>query len=64
MTALDIAADVRAGRRTARDVLEEHLERIDAREEDIHAFNLVMREDARAAAPVERDRLGGVAVAV
>ncbi|MGE0795401.1 MAG: Asp-tRNA(Asn)/Glu-tRNA(Gln) amidotransferase subunit GatA [Acidimicrobiia bacterium] len=45
-----IAADVRAGRRSAVDVLEEHLARIDEREPDIHAFNLVMADGARAAA--------------
>ena len=49
-TAAAIAADVRAGRRTARAVLEEHLARIDAREAEIHAFNLVTREAAFAAA--------------
>jgi aspartyl-tRNA(Asn)/glutamyl-tRNA(Gln) amidotransferase subunit A len=48
--AADIAADVRAGRRTARDVLEEHLARIDAREPEIHAFNTVMVDAARRAA--------------
>jgi aspartyl-tRNA(Asn)/glutamyl-tRNA(Gln) amidotransferase subunit A len=50
MTALEIAAEVRAGRRSAVDVLEEHLARIDAREGDIHAFNLVLADEARAAA--------------
>jgi aspartyl-tRNA(Asn)/glutamyl-tRNA(Gln) amidotransferase subunit A len=50
VTASEIAADVRAGRRTASDVLEEHLARIDAREGEIHAFNLVTRDEARAAA--------------
>jgi len=50
VSALEIAADVRAGRRTARDVLEEHLARIDAREAEIHAFNLVLADEARAAA--------------
>jgi aspartyl-tRNA(Asn)/glutamyl-tRNA(Gln) amidotransferase subunit A len=50
MSALDIASRVRAGRERARDVLEEHLARIDAREEEIHAFNVVLREEARAAA--------------
>jgi aspartyl-tRNA(Asn)/glutamyl-tRNA(Gln) amidotransferase subunit A len=49
-TAVGIAADVRAGRRRARDVLEEHLARIDARESEIHAFNTVMADSARAAA--------------
>lgn len=49
-TALEIAADVRAGRVTARKVLEDHLARIDGREADIHAFNHVMADEARAAA--------------
>jgi aspartyl-tRNA(Asn)/glutamyl-tRNA(Gln) amidotransferase subunit A len=48
--AVEIAADVRAGRRTARDVLEEHLSQISARESDVHAFNLVTADDARARA--------------
>ncbi len=48
--AVDIAADVRAGRRAARDVLEEHLARIDARDGDIHAFNTVTAGAARAVA--------------
>jgi aspartyl-tRNA(Asn)/glutamyl-tRNA(Gln) amidotransferase subunit A len=48
--AFDIAADVRAGRRKARDVLEEHLARIDERESELHAFNLVLADQARAAA--------------
>jgi aspartyl-tRNA(Asn)/glutamyl-tRNA(Gln) amidotransferase subunit A len=50
VTALEIAAGVRAGRARARDVLEEHLARIDARDDEIHAFNLVLRDDARTAA--------------
>ncbi len=49
-TALAIAADVRAGRRRALDVLDEHLVRIAEREPEVHAFNLVMAEPARAAA--------------
>jgi len=49
-TAIAIAADVRAGRRRARDVLEEHLAQISAREGDVHAFNLVTADDARARA--------------
>jgi len=48
--ALAIAADVRAGRRSARDVLEEHLAQIAARERDVHAFNLVTADDARVRA--------------
>ena len=50
MSAIEIAADVRAGRRRARDVVEEHLARIDEREGEIHAFNLVLADEARAAA--------------
>jgi len=45
--ALAIAADVRARRRSARDVLEEHLAQIAAREHDVHAFNLVIADHAR-----------------
>ena len=48
--ALDVAADVRAGRRRARDVIEEHLALIAAGESEIHAFNLVLADAARAAA--------------
>jgi aspartyl-tRNA(Asn)/glutamyl-tRNA(Gln) amidotransferase subunit A len=49
-TALEIAADVRAGRRSAADVVEEHLARIGAREAELHVFNLVLADEARAAA--------------
>ncbi len=45
-----IAADVRAGVRSAREVLEEHLATIDGLEADIHAFNVVLADQARAAA--------------
>jgi aspartyl-tRNA(Asn)/glutamyl-tRNA(Gln) amidotransferase subunit A len=48
--ALEIAADVRAGRRPARDVIEEHLDAIAAREPEIHAFNIVLADEARATA--------------
>ncbi len=50
MTAAAIAAAVRSGERSALDVLEEHLERVGAREGEIHAFNLVFNGEARAAA--------------
>ncbi|MBV8950037.1 MAG: Asp-tRNA(Asn)/Glu-tRNA(Gln) amidotransferase subunit GatA [Actinobacteria bacterium] len=50
MTALDTASAVRSGSRRARDVVEEHLEAIAAREPEIHAFNLVLADEARAAA--------------
>jgi aspartyl-tRNA(Asn)/glutamyl-tRNA(Gln) amidotransferase subunit A len=45
-----IAADVRSGARSARDVLEEHLDVISGREPDIHAFNVVLADVARGAA--------------
>lgn len=50
MSAIELAASVRAGDRSAVDVLEEHLARISARDEEIHAFNLVTTEAARAQA--------------
>ena len=49
-TAASIAAQVRAGEVRAVDVLEQHLARIDARDGEIHAFNHVMTDRARAAA--------------
>ena len=48
--ALEIAAAVRAGERTAASVVEDHLSAIAAREGEIHAFNLVMADEARQAA--------------
>ena len=50
MTARELAAAVRGGSRSARDVLEEHLARIEEREDELHAFNLILAEDARSAA--------------
>jgi len=44
------AAAVRAGARRARDVVDEHLRAIGAREGEIHAFNTVLADEARAAA--------------
>jgi aspartyl-tRNA(Asn)/glutamyl-tRNA(Gln) amidotransferase subunit A len=54
-TAAAIAAGVRAGEVSAVDVLERHLAAIDAREAEVHAFNLVQADEARAAA-AEIDR--------
>jgi len=48
--AVALAAAVRSGARRARDVVEEHLETIAAREGEIHAFNVVLADEARAAA--------------
>jgi len=69
VTAVEIAADVRAGRRSARDVLEQHLAAIDARESEIHAFNLVLADEARAAADAidasdDKGPLAGVPIAI
>jgi aspartyl-tRNA(Asn)/glutamyl-tRNA(Gln) amidotransferase subunit A len=62
-TAIDIAAAVRAGERSAVDVVEEHLARISEREGEIHAFNEVLADEARAAAAAidEGDRQGALA---
>ncbi|HKH04449.1 MAG TPA: Asp-tRNA(Asn)/Glu-tRNA(Gln) amidotransferase subunit GatA [Acidimicrobiales bacterium] len=50
MSAVEIAAAVRSGERTAVDVVDEHLAAIASRDGDIHAFNLVTADEARAAA--------------
>ncbi len=50
MTAVEIAGAVRSGRRSARDVVEEHLARLAQREPEIHAFTLVLADEARDAA--------------
>jgi aspartyl-tRNA(Asn)/glutamyl-tRNA(Gln) amidotransferase subunit A len=72
-TVSSIAADVAAGRTTASDVLDAHLARIDAREGEVHAFNLVMREraiavatdiDARVKRGENPGRLAGVPIAL
>jgi aspartyl-tRNA(Asn)/glutamyl-tRNA(Gln) amidotransferase subunit A len=49
-TATAIAAAVRAGEWSAVEVVERHLAAIAAGEGDVHAFNLVLADDARAAA--------------
>jgi len=49
-TAVDIARDVRTGARTARQVVEEHLDAIARREPELHAFNLVLADEARVRA--------------
>jgi aspartyl-tRNA(Asn)/glutamyl-tRNA(Gln) amidotransferase subunit A len=51
-SALGIAAAVRSAQRTAVDVVEEHLARIAERDAELHAFNLVLTDDSRAAAEV------------
>ena len=49
-TATEIAAAVREKRITAREVLEDFLARIEARDAEINAFNLVTADVARAQA--------------
>ena len=50
MTAVEIAAAVRSGQRSARSVVDEHLDVIAGGDADIHAFNLVVAAQARARA--------------
>ncbi len=45
---VDIVAGVASGSITASKIIEEHLSRIKAREDEIHAFNLVTDDQARA----------------
>ncbi len=62
-SAAAIAAAVRSGETTAAAVLETHLARIDEREGEIHAFNLVLADDARrAAAEIDRRIADGIDV--
>jgi len=49
-TVVDIAADIASGKTSAVEVLEQHLARITERESEIHAFNLVTTDQARATA--------------
>ncbi|PLS75073.1 MAG: Asp-tRNA(Asn)/Glu-tRNA(Gln) amidotransferase GatCAB subunit A [Actinobacteria bacterium] len=49
-TARETAGAVRRGELTARQVVEEHLERIAVGDGEVHAFNLVLADEARAAA--------------
>jgi aspartyl-tRNA(Asn)/glutamyl-tRNA(Gln) amidotransferase subunit A len=49
-TALDIASAVKRRERSAREVTQQYLDAIDAREQEIHAFNYVMRDEALAQA--------------
>jgi aspartyl-tRNA(Asn)/glutamyl-tRNA(Gln) amidotransferase subunit A len=49
-SAIDIAASVQSGERSAIEVLEEHLGAIAERESEVHAFNLVTTDQAIASA--------------
>ena len=56
----EIVADIRSGATTASSVLEAHLARIEQGEKEIHAFNLVTTENARATASrIDADIAGG-----
>jgi len=50
VTAAGIAAAVRSGERSATEVLEEHVARIDEREAEVHAFNHLLVDEARSRA--------------
>ena len=72
-TAVEIATAVRSGERSARSVVEAHLAAIEAREADVHAFNLVTADaalaradevDARVAAGEDPGPLAGVPIAL
>jgi aspartyl-tRNA(Asn)/glutamyl-tRNA(Gln) amidotransferase subunit A len=52
-----VAAAVTAGDRSAREVIDEHLARIDERESELHAFNLVLADEARAEADAIDERV-------
>ncbi|MEY2459997.1 MAG: aspartyl-tRNA(Asn)/glutamyl-tRNA(Gln) amidotransferase subunit [Acidimicrobiaceae bacterium] len=57
MSAREIAEAVRSKQRSAREVVDEHLRRIDEREAELHAFNLVLADEARAAASAIDERV-------
>ena len=54
-TAIELAAAIRSGERTAADVVDAYLAIIDEQEPAVHAFNVVTADRARAAA-TEVDR--------
>lgn len=59
-TVVDIAQDIASGKTSATEVLEQHLQRINERESEINAFNLVTTEQARQrAAQVDADIKAG-----
>ena len=72
-SAAGIAAGIRNGELQAVDILRSHMDNIDAHEHDVHAFNLVLREqafaaaeavDAAVAAGADPGRLAGVPIAL
>ncbi|MDQ3569044.1 MAG: Asp-tRNA(Asn)/Glu-tRNA(Gln) amidotransferase subunit GatA [Actinomycetota bacterium] len=57
LPAVKVAASIRRGERSARQVVEESLSAIAAREPEIHAFNVVLDDEALAAADAIDHRL-------
>lgn len=55
--ALSIAAAIKSGETSATQVIDQYLGAIDAREGEIHAFNLVLADEARAAAATIDQRI-------
>jgi aspartyl-tRNA(Asn)/glutamyl-tRNA(Gln) amidotransferase subunit A len=47
---VELARAVQVGQQSAREVIEDHLARIEAAEPEVHAFNLVLADQARATA--------------
>jgi aspartyl-tRNA(Asn)/glutamyl-tRNA(Gln) amidotransferase subunit A len=63
VSAVELAADVGAGRRSAVSIVDACLAQIEAREAALHAFNLVLADEARAAAAdIDRRVAAGDAV--
>ncbi|MEO9223544.1 MAG: amidase family protein, partial [Acidimicrobiales bacterium] len=71
--AVDLANAVRSGAKSARVAVDAHLDTIAAHEDEIHAFNLVLADEARAAADAidtkvaageDPGRLAGVPIAL
>lgn len=56
-SAAEISTAVSSGERTATQVIDEHLAVIDQHETDVHAFNVVLADEARAAASVLDERI-------
>ncbi len=57
MSALGIAAAVRSGERSAVEVVEEYLDRIETLDAELNAFNLVMADEARRVAAAVDERI-------
>ncbi|MGB1631441.1 MAG: Asp-tRNA(Asn)/Glu-tRNA(Gln) amidotransferase subunit GatA [Acidimicrobiales bacterium] len=57
MSALGIAAAVRSGERSAVEVVEEYLDRIETLDAELNAFNLVMADEARRVAAAVDKRI-------